>query len=163
VSSLATRLAEALVTEAGAKQLKLSCAESCTGGLAAAALTSVSGASAVFDQGFVTYANAAKHRALGVPLDLLASKGAVSGEVAAAMARGARDRAAADIAVSITGIAGPGGGSPQKPVGLVWFGLAESRGVRTERRTFAGGSREFVRGQARVQALRMLLEAVRRA
>ena len=104
----------------------ISTAESCTGGMVAAALTDIAGASDVFDRGFVTYSNAAKAEMLGVDPALIALRGAVSSEVAAAMAMGAVTASGASLAVSITGIAGPGGGTAEKPEGLVWFGLAKS-------------------------------------
>ena len=107
-----------------ARGWKLATAESCTGGLIAAALTSVAGSSDVVERGFVTYSNEAKTELLGVPSALIAAHGAVSGQVAAAMAAGALTQSHADIAISVTGVAGPGGGSAAKPVGLVWFGLA---------------------------------------
>ena len=102
----------------------LATAESCTGGLIAAALTAIAGSSDVVDRGFVTYSNDAKTEMLGVPAALIAAEGAVSAPVARAMAEGALARSRATIAVAVTGIAGPGGGSADKPVGLVWFGLA---------------------------------------
>ncbi len=117
----------------------LATAESCTGGLIAAALTAIAGSSDVVDRGFVTYSNAAKTEMLGVPAALIEAEGAVSEPVARAMAEGALARSAATIAVAVTGVAGPGGGSPAKPVGLVCFGLAQ-RGapVAAERRIFPG-------------------------
>ena len=119
---------------------RLATAESCTGGLIAAGLSEIPGASDVLDCGFVTYSNAAKHDLLDVPNDLIASVGAVSAEVAEAMAMGALARSNADIAVSTTGIAGPGGGTPEKPVGLVYLGTARRGGgpARHERHLFAG-------------------------
>ncbi|WP_417767666.1 CinA family protein [Stappia sp.] len=108
----------------------LATAESCTGGLIAGVLTEISGSSAVVERGFVTYSNEAKTEMLGVPADLIASDGAVSMRVAIAMAEGALARSRADVAVSVTGVAGPGGGSPEKPVGLVHFGFAR-RGFAT--------------------------------
>ncbi|MCQ8184330.1 CinA family protein [Parvularcula maris] len=160
MDNTALRLAEELVRQCTEEVLMVSTAESCTGGLIAAAITSVSGSSSVFGEGFVTYANEAKTRALGVPEDILVKHGAVSGEVAALMAEGAKARSGADLAVSVTGIAGPGGGSADKPVGLVWFGLATPEGVRVERRVFPQGGRDFVRILTQRQALRMLLAAV---
>jgi nicotinamide-nucleotide amidase len=130
--------AGALVALYKAKGMRMATAESCTGGLVAGALTDIAGSSAVFTHGFVSYANEAKTAMLGVPEALLAAHGAVSAEVAAAMARGARARAGADVAVSTTGIAGPDGGSAEKPVGTVWFGLAGPRGVTTYHRIFPG-------------------------
>ncbi len=139
-------------------------AESCTGGLIAAALTDVSGSSAVVDRGFVTYSNEAKTEMLAVPAELISWCGAVSAEVAGAMAAGAVRNSRADIAVSVTGIAGPTGGSAEKPVGLVWFGLADDAGhVRVERRVFAQGSRDFVRAKATETALHLLLTKLNNA
>jgi nicotinamide-nucleotide amidase len=129
-----------------ARDLKIATAESCTGGLVAAALTEIAGSSAVVDRGFVTYSDAAKHGMLGVPAATLRRHGAVSAETAAAMAKGAVKNSRADISVSITGIAGPGGGSAQKPVGLVYF-AAMSRDGRCLAR-----SRRFGKiGRARVR------------
>lgn len=116
--------AEALVAAYAAAGERIATAESCTGGLVAGLLTAVPGSSAVLERGFVTYSNAAKTEMLGVPADLIARHGAVSEPVARAMAEGALARSEAEVAVAITGIAGPGGGSAQKPVGLVHFGLA---------------------------------------
>ncbi|MDE2583456.1 MAG: nicotinamide-nucleotide amidohydrolase family protein [Rhodospirillales bacterium] len=117
----------------------LATAESCTGGLIAAALTAVAGSSDVVDRGFVTYSNAAKSEMLGVPEALIAAEGAVSEKVARAMAEGALARSAAGIAVAVTGVAGPGGGTAAKPVGLVWFGLAQrGRPAVAERQLFPG-------------------------
>ena len=122
-----------------AKGLTLATAESCTGGLIAAALTAIPGSSATVLAGYVTYANAAKTRMVGVPEAMLAAHGAVSEPVARQMAEGARADAAADIAVSCTGIAGPGGGSATKPVGLVFIGCAaHGRETRVERHVFPG-------------------------
>ena len=108
----------------GARGARLVTAESCTGGLLCGVLTEIAGSSDVFERGFVTYSNAAKQQELGVAGRLLAQHGAVSAEVARAMAAGALARAPADVAISVTGIAGPGGGSAAKPVGLVYLGLA---------------------------------------
>ena len=135
---------------------RVATAESCTGGLIAAALTHIAGSSDVVDRGFVTYSNAAKTEMLGVPASLIASHGAVSEQVAAAMAQGALGRSAADLVVAVTGVAGPGGGSEEKPVGLVWFGLARrGREVLTERRIFAG-DRSAVRAATVAHALALL-------
>ena len=139
-------LAEALLAEAEEvlelyrrAGLMAATAESCTGGLIAAALTAIAGSSDVVDRGFVTYSNQAKTEMLGVPGGLIAAVGAVSEAVAARMAEGAVRRSRADVAVSVTGIAGPGGGSPGKPVGLVWFGLhRRDRATVTERAVFPG-------------------------
>jgi len=110
------------------RQLTLATAESCTGGLVAAAITDIPGSSDVFDRGFVTYSNKAKQALLSVSKDLLDKNGAVSAEVAKAMAQGAMNAAGTSIAVSLTGIAGPGGGSPEKPVGLVFIACADRQG-----------------------------------
>lgn len=153
-------LAEAVVSRARARGLMLATAESCTGGLVAAALTSVAGSSAVLEQGVVTYSNAAKTRLLDVPGSLIEAHGAVSRPVAESMAAGARSRAGVDVAVSVTGIAGPGGGSADKPVGLVHFGLAGPEGVQHVERRFAEADRQAIRLAATRQALELLLDAV---
>jgi nicotinamide-nucleotide amidase len=116
-------LAREVLEAARARGLKIATAESCTGGLIAGLLTEIPGSSDVFERGFVTYSNEAKEEMLGVPHDLLAAHGAVSSEVAGAMARGALAHSLAHIAVAVTGIAGPGGGSADKPVGLVWIAV----------------------------------------
>ena len=142
------------------KGLKLATAESCTGGLVAAALTEIAGSSDVFDRGFVTYSNAAKQVQLGVPADLLASFGAVSEPVARAMAEGAVRNSEAQLAVAITGIAGPGGGPTEKPVGLVHFASSRADRVTVHRRELFGDlGREAVRMESVRVALRMLREA----
>jgi len=136
---------------------RLATAESCTGGLVAAALTEVAGSSAVFDCGYVTYSNNAKAALLGVPEHLLASYGAVSSQVAAAMAQGALSRADADLTVSITGVAGPGGGSAEKPVGLVYFATARQGGdILGHVERFGDLGRSAVRQAALETALRLL-------
>ena len=150
---LAARVAE-LAIESG---LTLTTAESCTGGWIAKCLTDIAGSSAWFDRGLVTYSNTAKQQLLGVPSDLLQTEGAVSEAVADAMARGCRARADADLAVAVTGIAGPGGGSADKPVGTVWFAWATRSHCRTERRQFPG-NREAVRRQTVAAALNGLIE-----
>ncbi|MFZ5823988.1 MAG: competence/damage-inducible protein A [Bacillota bacterium] len=137
------------------RKLTLSLAESCTGGLVAKRITDIAGSSAYFTAGFTTYANEAKVKFLGVPEALIAQHGAVSEEVAQAMARGALERATADVAVGISGIAGPGGGTPEKPVGTVCIALAAREGVWS--RTFQlWGSRADVRERASVHALAMV-------
>ena len=148
-----------LVEACRARGVTLAAAESCTGGLVAARITAVPGASAVFLGGVVSYANAVKRDLLGVPQDVLERVGAVSPECAEALARGVRERLKADIAVSVTGVAGPGGGTPQKPVGLVFLGVATASGVRVERCRFAG-DRGAVRDQAVERALELLAQAV---
>jgi nicotinamide-nucleotide amidase len=137
----------------------LATAESCTGGMIAAALTDIAGSSAVVERGFVTYSNAAKSEMLGVDAAMIERVGAVSEEVAAAMAVGALARSRATVAVAVTGIAGPGGGSAQKPVGLVWFSLATRTGATTEQRIF-GGDRGAVRRQTVDRALNLLLDGL---
>lgn len=154
-------LAQAIIDKAGAEGAIVAAAESCTGGMISAALTDVPGSSAVVDRGFVTYSNEAKHEMLGVPMELIDRFGAVSAPIARAMAVGALRRSRADIAVSVTGIAGPGGGNARKPVGLVWFGLKiEGAPTRVERRVFAQGSRDFVRAKATETALHFLLNGL---
>ena len=123
--------AEKLVTVLTEKKMTCATAESCTGGGVGYTITSVSGASAVFWGGVISYDNSVKRDVLGVPEEVLATKGAVSSECAAAMAAGARRLLKTDLAVSLTGIAGPGGGTAEKPVGLVWFGLSGPSGTTT--------------------------------
>jgi len=137
----------------------LATAESCTGGLIAGRITSVPGASAIFLGGVVSYANAVKRDLLGVPQEILDRSGTVSAECAEAMASGVRARLGADAAVSVTGIAGPDGGTPQKPVGLIYFGVATAAGTRSVRGLFAG-DRAAVRRQAADRALELLAGAV---
>ena len=139
--------------------LRLATAESCTGGLIAAALTHVPGSSDVVDRGFVTYSNEAKTAMLGVPAALISQAGAVSQEVAAAMAEGAIAGSLADVAVAVTGVAGPGGGSAEKPVGLVWFGcLRRGAAAITQSRVFPG-DRAAVREATVAFALGLVEEA----
>lgn len=159
VTSLASDVVERLSSAGGV----LAAAESCTGGLVAGAITAIPGSSTVFDRGWVTYANAAKVEALGVAESLITQHGAVSQEVAGAMAAGALARSGASIAISTTGIAGPGGGSGEKPVGLVWFGMAQADGRRrTTSQVFQGLDRDGVRLASVGFALRWLLESVTR-
>jgi len=150
--------AERLVEKLAEKGLTCATAESCTGGGVGSAITGVSGSSAVFWGGVISYDNSVKRDVLGVPEEVLDAKGAVSSECAAAMAAGVRRLMKTDLAVSITGIAGPGGGSAEKPVGLVWFGLAAADGVSTEHRIFPG-DRAAVRAAAVEHALGLLLSA----
>jgi nicotinamide-nucleotide amidase len=135
----------------------LATAESCTGGWAAQAVTSIAGSSAWFERGYVTYSNAAKREALGVSRKTLARYGAVSEPTARAMARGALKKSRAGMALAITGIAGPGGGLPGKPVGTVCFAWAQGRKIRSETRRFRGG-RSRVRRQSVIHALRGVLK-----
>ena len=148
-----------LVNAARAAGLRIATAESCTGGMLAAAITETPGASNVFDWGVVTYSNVAKQTLLGVSSDTLSAHGAVSEEVAAEMALGARARSGADIAVSITGIAGPGG-SEHKPEGRVCFGLATARGCITETVEFGARGRDTVRAAARDRAITLLIKGL---
>lgn len=154
--------ADMLAVIAKERHLRIATAESCTGGLVSAALTDVPGASEIFDRGFVTYSNAAKQALLGVPQRTIETHGAVSAETAIAMAQGALDHSLAELSVSITGIAGPGGGSTQKPVGLVHFACARrGGGVRHVERRFGPLSRREIREAAVLQALEMLIESAR--
>jgi nicotinamide-nucleotide amidase len=140
--------------------LMLATAESCTGGLIAGALTEIAGSSSVLERGFVTYSNEAKTELLSVPSELIGRLGAVSAEVAEAMAVGAVGHSRADVAVAVTGIAGPGGETPGKPVGLVYFGIARRGGVvRHERHVFPG-DRSAVRLAAVRAALALLADPV---
>jgi len=153
--------ARAIVALARRKGRRIATAESCTGGMVAAAITAVAGSSAVFDGGIVSYANAAKVHLLGVPEPLLAQHGAVSEPVAQAMAEGARARLGVDIAVSVTGIAGPGGATAGKPVGRVCFGLARAdRPTRTETVDFGALGRGAVRRAATRHALGLIAGAL---
>lgn len=154
-------LAEHILAAARAAGVKLATAESCTGGLVAGALTEIAGSSDVFDRGFVTYSNAAKAAALGVPAALIEANGAVSEPVARAMAQGALAASLAQAAVAITGVAGPGGASPGKPVGLVHFAVArEGRKTVHHEARFGDLGRSVVRQESVRQALRMLLGAL---
>jgi nicotinamide-nucleotide amidase len=148
--------AKRLLALCRARGLKIATAESCTGGLVAAALTEIPGSSDVVDRGFVTYSNEAKHEMLGVPNATLKKFGAVSEQTAVAMAKGALKNSDADIAVSITGIAGPGGATPGKPVGLVHFAAAGRRRVIHRAKKFGDIGRRKVRLKSVVEALDML-------
>ena len=148
--------AERLVAKLKERGLTCATAESCTGGGVGSAITAVPGSSAVFQGGVISYANEVKRDVLGVPQEILDVHGAVSPECAERMAAGARNLLKTDLAVSLTGIAGPDGGSAEKPVGLVWFGLATKDGVRTEKMVFAG-DRAAVRAQAVNHALGLLM------
>jgi len=139
------------------RRLKLSVAESCTGGLIGARITNIPGSSEYFERGVVTYSNAAKTELLGVPAALMDRRGAVSREVAEAMAQGIRQAARTDLGLSVTGIAGPDGGTKEKPVGLVYISLSSAHGVKTEEHKFLGN-----REQIRTKAAQMALDTVRR-
>lgn len=149
-----TDAARDLLAECERRKWRLATAESCTGGLLAGLLTEIPGASAVFEYGFVTYANEAKTKLLGVPRDLLITHGAVSASVARAMAAGARRRSGADMALAITGVAGPGGGTAEKPVGLVYIVVAPADDITTIRQCRLG---EIGRTEIRLAALREIL------
>jgi len=151
-------VAEKLVALMKAHGLTCATAESCTGGGVGSAITAVPGSSAVFMGGVISYANEVKRDVLGVSQSTLDSVGAVSPETAAQMAEGARKLLKTDLAVSLTGIAGPDGGSVEKPVGLVWFGIATNDGVRTEKKIFQG-DRARIREQAVTHALGILTVA----
>jgi nicotinamide-nucleotide amidase len=152
--------AKALVALATARGLRIATAESCTGGMIAAAITDCAGSSAIFGYGFVTYANEAKTSMLGVDPAVIAAEGAVSEAVARAMAAGALQRSGADLAVAVTGIAGPDGGSALKPVGTVWFGLAKRGAVGIAERVVFPGDRAAIRAATVDHALRLLMAAI---
>jgi len=153
LAALAHRVAAALA----ARGWRLAVAESCTGGWIGKCLTDIPGSSAWFDRGYVTYSDEAKSQLLDVPAELIAAHGAVSGPVAAAMAQGARDHGGTHVALAVTGVAGPGGGSADKPVGTVWFGWAGPGDQCASRVERFSGDREQVRRQAVAAALQGLL------
>ena len=154
-------LARLLIDEARERSLRIVTAESCTGGLVAGAICSISGSSDVFERGFVTYSNRAKQELLGIPGDLIADLGAVSEPVARMMAEGALENSNAHIAVAITGVAGPGGGTPMKPVGTVHFATARTAfGLMHRHELFEGETREAVQLAAVQMALEMLRERI---
>ena len=157
-----SELPEKVLKAFKSKGKMLATAESCTGGMVAAALTDIAGSSAVVERGFVTYTNRAKAQMLGINPVLIEMHGAVSREVAEAMARGALAHSATHVAVAITGIAGPDGGSADKPVGLVWFGLAAEGTPTTACHIVFEGNRAAVRRQAMEKALALLLEGLDR-
>ena len=152
--------ADALLAACRDKGVKLATAESCTGGQIAAALTVSAGSSDVLERAFITYSNAAKHEMVGVPMELIREHGAVSEEVAQAMAEGALRRSHAAVAAAATGLAGPGGGSPAKPVGLVCFGLARTGGPPVRQHHVFPGDRTAIRAAAVLHALRMIRTAL---
>lgn len=154
--------AKRLVGVLAEKDLTCATAESCTGGGIGSVITGIPGSSAVFTGGIISYDNSVKRDVLGVPEDVLMEKGAVSAECAAAMADGVRQRLKTDLAVSVTGIAGPGGGTEEKPVGLVWFGLSSPSGTIAEKKIFSG-DREAVRTAATEHALSLLIDAAEAA
>lgn len=154
-------LAGRLVAQGRKAGIRVATAESCTGGMVGAALTEIDGASAIYDRGFVTYTNDSKVEMLGVPPELIAAHGAVSSQVAVAMAEGALLRSATQIAVSVTGIAGPRGGTADKPVGLVHFAVA-IQGAKTlsSARSFPNSGRFFIRLAACAHALELISNAI---
>lgn len=158
---IAETKAIAVLQACRARGMLLATAESCTGGLIVASLTDIGGSSDVVDRGFITYSNEAKHDMLGVPMDLIAAHGAVSEEVALAMAAGAIKQSRAGIAVAVTGVAGPGGGSAAKPVGLVWFGVAlKGQAPQAVRHVFPDQGRASIRQNAVETALDLVLKTL---
>ncbi len=155
-----TMLSQQVIEACRAGGLRLATAESCTGGLIAACLTQVPGASDVLERGFVPYSNQAKTEQLGVSAQLLGDFGAVSAEAARAMAAGALDRSAAQVAVSVTGIAGPGGATADKPLGLVYLGAARRGATVLDRRHRFAGERDAVRLAAVAAALTLLRQVL---
>ncbi len=154
-------LARLLIDEVRERHLRVTTAESCTGGLVAAAICSIPGASDIFERGFITYTNRAKEEMLGIPGDMIADFGAVSEPVARMMAEGALNNSRAHIAVAITGVAGPGGGSPMKPVGTVHIATARSTaGIRHRHEVFDGETRLDVQLAAVAVALQMMRDAI---
>jgi nicotinamide-nucleotide amidase len=154
-------LANALLQACLRRGIMLATAESCTGGMIIAALTDIAGSSAVVDRGFITYSNEAKREMLGVLAATLDAHGAVSGETAIEMAAGALTRSRAGVTLAVTGIAGPGGGSAEKPVGLVWFGVAvNGQPVVAEKMLFADKGRDFIRRETVRHALELGLRAL---
>jgi nicotinamide-nucleotide amidase len=160
MSDPVTRLAQALGDACLRRKLWVATAESCTGGAVAEAITRIAGSSSWFDRAFVTYTNQAKEQMLAVSRETLRGNGAVSEDVAAEMASGALAASAADVVVAVTGIAGPGGGTMTKPVGLVWFSWAYRGGPAQCRRFVFDGDREAVRRQSVLVALQGLIDII---
>jgi nicotinamide-nucleotide amidase len=158
IDAVTRALAARVLDACRAREWSLATAESCTGGLVAGALTEIAGSSDVVDRGFVTYSNAAKMAMLGVPEPTLTAHGAVSRQTAEAMAQGALERAGVDLTVAITGVAGPGGGSAEKPVGLVHFAAATRERVIHREKRYGDIGRSEVRRLSVIEALTMLLE-----
>ncbi len=156
---MTTNLAEILSQQLHEKGLILTTAESCTSGMVATAITDISGSSNIFDRGFITYSNQAKQDMLNVPAKILNAHGAVSAQCAQAMAQGALNNSNATIAVSVTGIAGPNGGSASKPVGLVYIGTYIKELEPAIEECHFSGNREEIRKQARDKALSLLIDA----
>jgi nicotinamide-nucleotide amidase len=158
---MSIELANALLQACKERGILLATAESCTGGMIIAALTDIAGSSAVVDRGFITYSNEAKMDMLGVSASTLETHGAVSRETALEMARGALAGSRAGLTLAVTGVAGPGGGSAEKPVGLVWFGVGlKDRPVTAESRRFADKGRDFIRRETVRYALELGLRAL---
>lgn len=158
-SSPLLRLAEVVLAEARAQKLRIATAESCTGGLIGGLLTEIAGSSEVFDRGFIVYSNRAKSDLLGIPGDLIADAGAVSEAVSRAMAEGAVENSNAHMAVAVTGIAGPGGGTKLKPVGLVHMAACrEGRSILHEQHRFG----DIGRSEVRIKTVEAALELLRR-
>ncbi len=152
-----THLVQKVISAYAAEKLRITTAESCTGGLIAAALTDIPGSSAIVERGFVSYSNESKTELLGVLPELIENYGAVSSRVAEEMAQGALEFSNADVALSATGIAGPDGGSAEKPVGLVYLGLATKSGIKMHYKCQFKGNREQVRMQAVMESLKLAL------
>ena len=159
-AALAAR-AEQLLTACRQQKIKIATAESCTGGLIAGCLTAVAGSSEVVERGFVTYSNEAKMEMIGVPADLIERVGAVSEEVSRAMAEGALEHSHAQLSLAVTGVAGPGGGTAEKPVGLVHISCARIGGATRHERHIYTGDRDAVRMATVETALDMALDAIR--
>lgn len=160
VSDAEKRLAADLIARCRDAGLRVAVAESCTGGLIGSAITAVAGSSDVFDRGYVTYSNPAKTAELGVATDLLAGQGAVSEPVARAMAEGALERAGVDVTVAVSGVAGPGGGSSQRPVGTVHMAAARRGGATLHEHHVFPGDRDHVRSATVEAALALMLRAI---
>mgnify|MGYP006439348175 CR=1 FL=1 len=154
-------ICEDILKRLEANNQKIVTAESCTGGLIAAALTDIPGSSSVFERGFITYSNDAKVECLNVSRETLREHGAVSAEIAREMALGALKNSQADIAISITGVAGPSGGSTEKPVGTVYIGLATSKGAQSHRKYF-DGTRTAIREKSMREAFEIVLAEIRK-
>ena len=157
---MAQSLAQQIIEKADLARWKISTVESCTGGLIFAALTDIAGSSAVLDRGFVTYSNMAKQEMVGVDPQILEKFGAVSEQTATAMALGGIAHSITDISLSVTGIAGPGGGSLEKPVGLVWMSVATKTGTTAVKRFDFSGDRQAVRRQAVTAGLTLILNGL---
>jgi len=160
-ADLATQWVSPLADALRARGWRIATAESCTGGLIAATCTALAGSSDWFERGFVTYSNAAKSEQLGVDTPLIAQHGAVSEPVVRAMAEGALAHSAADLAIAVTGIAGPSGATPGKPIGLVWLAIAQRDAATQAERLQLGGDRASVRAQTVAIALQRLLARCR--